>query len=166
MIGLLSTIYLYLGQKIILVMKILKLLKLMSKGSKAYKSMKYGNHLQQQYMGQMQPGYANPPLNQGFNPSQLGIGGIYNVSGIFPNGVHYNGTCTVQVSQQQGQTFYQFHWIINQKDHYTGIGQLNGNMLSVNFGAETPIVYSVGNNGSYLDGTYAFGSGRETLIRS
>jgi hypothetical protein len=162
-----STFNLYLGLKIYLAMKILKLLKLMSKGSKAYKSMKYSNHIQQpQHMGQMHHGYVNPPLNQGFNAPLQGIGGMYHVSGIFPSGVHYNGTCTIQVSQQQGQTFYQFHWIINQKEHYTGIGQLNGNMLSVNFGAETPVVYSVGNNGAYLDGTYAHGSARETLIRT
>ncbi len=137
----------------------------MSKGSKAIKSMKHGHHLQQHHMGHMPQGYANPPLNHGFNSSYSGIGGMYNVTGIFPNGIHYQGTCTVQVSIQQGHSYFQFHWIINHKDHYTGLGQLQGNILTVNFGGEAPVTYSVSNNGAYLDGTYAFGAGRETLIR-
>jgi hypothetical protein len=149
-------------------MKIFKLLKLLSKGSKIQKKIKYQQYQHIPNTHSSPHMYGGSPVhalpNQGY-PNQFIIGGGYNVSGIYPNGQHYQGICQVTQTHQQGATYYQFHWIINHGNQYSGIGQINGNSMIVNWGDATPIVYTIRENGLVLDGMYGNGSGRETLMR-
>jgi hypothetical protein len=90
------------------------------------------------------------------NPAALAEG-AYRVAGKGPAGNPYQGVVRIA---RQGDG-YQLDWTVG-KDTYKGAGMLDGNLLSVDWGSETPVVYAVADDGS-LKGLWAAGTGEETL---
>ena len=84
--------------------------------------------------------------------------GNYRVQGTNPNGSLYQGTLTIERSGP----LYQVQWKIG-KDTYEGQGPLNGSTLTVDWGQSDPVIYQVMNDGT-LEGTWAKGTGKESLI--
>ena len=83
--------------------------------------------------------------------------GVYRVAGRGANGIPYQGVVRIA---RQGEA-YRLDWRIG-KDEYQGKGTLDGNLLSVDWGSATPVVYALAANGS-LKGLWAAGTGEETL---
>lgn len=88
-----------------------------------------------------------------------GLTGNYSVAGRNPDGTTYDGTV---VLTQQGRTFTLI-WTVG-TDSYRGVGELNGNVLTVDWGDKTPVVYAVMADG-HLKGLWAAGRGAEELTR-
>ena len=65
----------------------------------------------------------------------------------------------VSISRQGNR--YQFDWRVGQSS-YRGTGTLDGNVLVVNWGSATPVIYSLGADGT-LRGLWAAGRGAEIL---
>jgi hypothetical protein len=86
--------------------------------------------------------------------------GSYAVAGQNPNGTRYSGAVDIV---RQGNS-YQFDWRVGQTA-YRGSGTLDGNVLTVNWGGSTPVVYSVGSDG-ILRGLWDAGRGAEVLSPS
>src|SRR5205814_817541 len=61
-----------------------------------------------------------------------------NAAGRNPDGSRYDGT--VAISQESGR--YRLSWRIG-KTGYQGTGRLSGNILVVDWGSSTPVVYAV-----------------------
>jgi hypothetical protein len=83
--------------------------------------------------------------------------GAYAVAGQNPNGTRYSGAVTIS---RQGNR-YQFDWRVGQSA-YRGTGTLDGNVLTVNWGSATPVVYSLSADG-ILRGLWSGGRGAEVL---
>lgn len=83
--------------------------------------------------------------------------GAYRAAGRNANGALYQGMVRIA---RQGEA-YQLDWKIG-KDVYQGTGTLDGNLLSVDWGSATPVVYALAADGS-LKGLWAAGTGEETL---
>ena len=83
--------------------------------------------------------------------------GIYRAAGRGANGAPYQGVVRIG---RQGDG-YRIDWKIG-KDEYKGTGTLDGNLLSVDWGSATPIVYALAADGT-LKGLWATGMGEETL---
>lgn len=93
--------------------------------------------------------------------SQAGtIGGLYQVTGTNPNGSSYQGTVFIE---KKGST-YAFTW--NVGNSYTGVGVLAGNVMTVQWGDDYPVIYQVLDGGRVLEGTWANGQATETLTKS
>jgi caspase domain-containing protein len=90
------------------------------------------------------------------NPS-TSLAGSYRAAGRNPNGSRYNGTVAIR---EEGSA-YRLSWQIG-KSAYQGVGRLSGNILVVDWGSSTPVVYAVGNDG-VLKGLWEAGRGEETL---
>ncbi|MBN8183269.1 caspase family protein [Roseibium aggregatum] len=88
-----------------------------------------------------------------------GLTGNYSVAGRNPDGTTYDGTV---VLTQQGRTFTLI-WTVG-TDSYRGVGKLDGNVLTVDWGDKTPVVYAVMADG-HLKGLWAAGRGAEELTR-
>ena len=85
--------------------------------------------------------------------------GTYTAEGRNPDGLHYAGVVTI--SKQQNT--YHLSWKIGSSSNYEGNGELRGNVLIVDWGDSSPVVYAVGKNGR-LVGLGRSGLGEETLI--
>jgi len=85
--------------------------------------------------------------------------GNYSVAGRNPDGTTYDGTV---VLTQQGRTFTLI-WTVG-TDSYRGVGELDGNVLTVDWGGKTPVVYAIMADG-HLKGLWAAGRGAEELTR-
>ncbi|MES0883248.1 caspase family protein [Roseibium sp. SCP14] len=83
--------------------------------------------------------------------------GTYSAKGRNPNGSNYVGTVDIS---RQGRKFTLI-WQIG-ADSYKGIGALDGNVLTVDWGDTTPVVYALTGNGD-LQGLWSGGRGSETL---
>jgi hypothetical protein len=83
--------------------------------------------------------------------------GRYQVSGRNPNGSTYSGTVII-ISEGSG---YRLNWSIGSRG-YRGTGTLNDNLLAVNWGSATPVVYAVSADGR-LRGLWAGGNTEEIL---
>ena len=68
----------------------------------------------------------------------------------------------VAISRQGNR--YQFDWRVGQST-YSGTGTLDGNVLMVNWGSATPVIYSLGADGT-LSGLWDAGRGAEILTPS
>jgi hypothetical protein len=89
--------------------------------------------------------------------ARLAIGGLYLVEGINPNGSRYRGMVALTPAGNQ----YRFTWWIV-RQVYAGVGEFAGRMLVVNWGAKSPVVYTVDRNDD-LSGEWADGSATERL---
>ena len=107
--------------------------------------------------------HMNPKCN-GSAPATptVSVGGTYTVQGTSPEGGKYEGTVTITGDSQSG---YQFNWTIG-AEQYSGTGKLEGNTLTVDWGAAEPVVYKVSEGGSKLIGKWGKkGRGKEKLTR-
>lgn len=85
--------------------------------------------------------------------------GTYAVDGRNTDGSRYSGRVFITV---QGDTAH-FRWEIAGQT-YRGQGTLNGTFLTVDWGAQDPVVYQVNPDGS-MDGVWAGGRASERLVR-
>ena len=83
--------------------------------------------------------------------------GKYKAEGRNPNGTRYAGTVTIT---KHGKV-YQLSWAIGSTS-YKGSGTLKDNLLIVNWGSPTPVIYALTDDGS-LSGLWDAGRGEETL---
>lgn len=86
------------------------------------------------------------------------LDGAYDVRGINPNGTRYVGEVTIRY---EGRT-YNFHWRIGSGQTFEGRGTLRGDVLTVNWGQQAPVIYTVGKDG-VLRGTWSNGRASEDL---
>jgi Caspase domain len=84
--------------------------------------------------------------------------GRYRVAGRNQTGQQYAGSL---VMSRQGDT-YQLDWRVGSSS-FRGTGTPQGNILSVDWGQATPVVYAVGADGT-LKGLWSAGQGEETLV--
>jgi hypothetical protein len=82
--------------------------------------------------------------------------GEYSVEGRNADGQEYSGTVTIA---KEGED-YKLSWKVGDSE-YDGDGTLEGNLLTVNWGSSTPVVYALGDDGR--KGLWAAGHGEETL---
>jgi Caspase domain len=83
--------------------------------------------------------------------------GTYKVEGQNADGSRYDGTVDI-VKQSKG---YHLSWQVGGSS-YEGNGKLAGNLLTVDWGSSTPVVYALAADGS-LAGLWDAGKGEETL---
>jgi hypothetical protein len=83
--------------------------------------------------------------------------GPYRVSGRNPNGDPYSGT--VSIVNRSGQ--YVLDWKVG-SSNYRGSGTLASNVLTVDWGDSTPVIYALNADGT-LSGLWQAGDGEETL---
>jgi len=84
--------------------------------------------------------------------------GQYRVSGRNPNGEPYSGT--VSIVTRSGQ--YVLDWKVG-SNNYRGSGTLANNVLTVDWGDSSPVIYALNADGT-LSGLWRAGDGEETLI--
>ena len=87
----------------------------------------------------------------------LDIAGQYTAQGRYPDGRAYTGP--VEIFQQGSAV--EIYWSIDGHS-YQGRGNVQGRIVTVNWGAATPIIYVV--TGRQLHGTWDSGTGLERLI--
>ncbi|NQU78595.1 fibronectin-binding protein [Candidatus Woesearchaeota archaeon] len=84
--------------------------------------------------------------------------GDYFVKGTNQIGLSYTGT--LEITKKDNS--YKVAWDLGE-EKYTGIGILEGNVFTVDWGQEHPVIYNIQENGT-LEGTWANGVGTETLV--
>jgi hypothetical protein len=82
--------------------------------------------------------------------------GQYRVSGKNPNGSRYTGS--LSIASQGGR--YHLDWRVG-STAYRGSGTLDSNVLTVNWGSSTPVIYALAADGT-LKGLWEAGRGEET----
>ncbi|MEQ8895744.1 MAG: hypothetical protein RID23_01545 [Roseovarius sp.] len=87
----------------------------------------------------------------------LNIAGQYTAQGRYPDGRAYTGQAEIF---QQGSEV-EIYWSIDGQS-YQGRGNVQGRIVTVNWGAATPIIYVV--NDPELHGTWDGGSALERLV--
>jgi hypothetical protein len=89
--------------------------------------------------------------------TKLDLGGLYLVDGSNPNGSRYRGMAALTPAGDQ----YRFTWWIA-RQVFTGVGQFAGRMMVVNWGAKSPVIYTVARNDDLI-GEWADGSATDRL---
>jgi hypothetical protein len=84
--------------------------------------------------------------------------GRYQARGRSPDGSTYSGTVTI--AERDGG--FRVNWKVG-NSAYQGVGELDGNVLTVDWGSSTPVVYARQVDGS-LSGLWAAGRGEEVLV--
>lgn len=102
----------------------------------------------------MAPVAGQPVLAQ----SETSISGTYRAAGMNPDGTKYSGR--VQIAEQG--SIVAINWQIASQS-YSGRGIRDGRVVTVDWGADTPVVYVVMANGE-LHGTWDNGAALERLI--
>ena len=87
-----------------------------------------------------------------------GLPGSYRVEGHNPDGSAYSGTVAIAPAPAG----YQVRWRVGNQS-YEGVGTLEGNLLTVEWGDATPVVYAVAADGR-LAGLWGGGKGDEVLL--
>ena len=83
--------------------------------------------------------------------------GSYSVNGRNADGSRYSGAVNIA---RQGDR-YRFNWQVGTAS-YQGVGALDGNVMIVNWGAQTPVIYALGADG-VLRGLWDAGKAEEIL---
>jgi uncharacterized caspase-like protein len=97
-------------------------------------------------------------LFAGAAPGDIALSeGTYKVEGKNADGSAYEGTVEIERDKKG----YHLSWAVG-SSAYQGTGKLAGNLLTVDWGASTPVVYALGKDGS-LTGLWHAGFGEETL---
>jgi hypothetical protein len=96
---------------------------------------------------------AASPADEDMDPPE----GEYRVKGRNPEGEDYEGTVTIA---KQGDS-YKLTWNVDGSE-YDGTGSFADNLLTVDWGGTTPMVYALADDGS-LTGLWDSGHGEETL---
>jgi hypothetical protein len=84
------------------------------------------------------------------------LSGKYTVNGRNPNGSAYSGT--VQIIDNNGAVA--MSWQVG--NTYSGVGKVEGRVLTVDWGANAPVIYVINADGT-LYGTWAKGKALELL---
>jgi hypothetical protein len=84
-------------------------------------------------------------------------GGRYKAVGLNPGGTTYTGSVSIRAVP----TGFDVTWRVG-SNTYRGTGTLDGNILAVNWGQSTPVVYALAADGT-LRGLWAGGRGEESL---
>ncbi|MDF0600276.1 hypothetical protein P1J78_06005 [Psychromarinibacter sp. C21-152] len=105
----------------------------------------------QQQQGKKETGPGTKPV------PVIGIDGQYAAAGRNPDGSTYHGTVWIV---QQG-TAVEVEWSVG-GDTYRGQGIIEGRVVAVDWGSDTPVVYVVMPDGA-LHGTWADGTALEKL---
>jgi hypothetical protein len=84
--------------------------------------------------------------------------GRYRVTGKNPNGSRYSGELTIS---SQGER-YLLAWRVGSTS-YRGTGTMTNNVLTVDWGSSTPVIYALAADGS-LKGLWEAGRGEETAV--
>ncbi len=92
---------------------------------------------------------------------QAGIGGHYGATGTNPDGSSYRGTCDIALKPDGS---YGFNWVVGGTT-YVGVGKLQDDVMTVDWGDSYPVVYRVQQGGALLVGTWSNGSATETLSK-
>ncbi|MEL7256057.1 MAG: hypothetical protein AAGL23_17935 [Pseudomonadota bacterium] len=87
----------------------------------------------------------------------LRVGGLYTAYGMNADGSKYQG----QVEVSQFGTTVELYWKVGNQQ-YSGRGVLQGSVMTVDWGASTPVIYVV--VGIELHGTWDGGSALERLV--
>lgn len=95
---------------------------------------------------------------QAHDTNAYAIGGYYNAFGMNADGSRYNG----QVQIVQNGADVEFYWNVGGQS-YVGRGFIQGQVVTVNWGASTPVIYVL--VGNELHGTWDGGSALERLVR-
>lgn len=85
------------------------------------------------------------------------VGGLYVVYGMNADGSKYTG----QVQILQVGTSVELYWNVGGQQ-YSGRGVLNGSVMTVDWGASTPVIYVL--VGNELHGTWDGGNALEKLV--
>jgi len=88
------------------------------------------------------------------------ITGNYRAEGRNPNGTAYVGSA--KISENKGNIL--INWVVGEQ-RYTGKGVRKGRVVTVEWGAPSPVVYVVMDNGD-LHGTWDNGQALERLLRT
>ena len=88
------------------------------------------------------------------------VPGIYKIDGRNPNGSRYGGKVLITAAET---SIYNFLWRISNGDTYTGRGRLSGDILTVDWGQASPVIYRVNLDGT-LRGRWDNGRGIENLF--
>jgi hypothetical protein len=99
-----------------------------------------------------------PDTPRGIKQAALRLTGAYGVEGRNPDGTPYLGTAMIKM---RGDGQLDFVWQIGQFQH--GIGKLDGNIVTVDFGDLFPAIYEIQTDGS-LNGTWGNGKALERLV--
>ena len=108
------------------------------------------------FLGAVFAGLAMPVMAQ----STGDISGVYNAEGRNPDGSRYTGKVTVQESVGGAVAFA---WIVANQS-YAGVGTRDGRVVSVDWGADHPVVYVIMPDGA-LHGTWGDGRALERLTK-
>jgi hypothetical protein len=88
------------------------------------------------------------------------VPGLYKIDGRNPNGSRYGGKVLITAAETG---VYNFLWRISNGETYRGRGRLSGDMLTVEWGQQYPVIYRVNIDGT-LRGRWDNGRGIENLI--
>lgn len=92
---------------------------------------------------------------------QTGIDGTYKVAGVNPDGSAYRGSCDVAL---KSDGTYSFNWIVGGST-YVGVGKLKDDVMTVDWGDSSPVIYRVQQGGKLLVGTWSNGDATEQLSK-
>lgn len=92
------------------------------------------------------------------NSTVYRVGGLYTAFGMNPDGSKYSG----QVQISQAGPNIEMLWTVGGQQ-YSGRGILQGSVMTVDWGASTPVIYVV--VGNELHGTWDNGTALERLVR-
>lgn len=86
------------------------------------------------------------------------VGGLYTAYGMNSDGSKYTG----QVQISQAGTNIEMYWNVSGQQ-YAGRGVLQGSVMTIDWGASTPVIYVL--VGNELHGTWDGGTALERLVR-
>ncbi|MEO0750905.1 MAG: hypothetical protein AAFY25_03815 [Pseudomonadota bacterium] len=92
------------------------------------------------------------------NSTVYRVGGLYTAYGMNADGSKYSG----QVQISQAGTNIEMYWNVGGQQ-YSGRGIMQGSVMTVDWGASTPVIYVV--VGNELHGTWDGGTALERLVR-
>ncbi len=92
------------------------------------------------------------------------VGGNYIVQGInLGNKSKYSGVCSITINKSKT---YDVVWTVGEKKAVTkGVGTLKGTTFTINYGDKYPAIYTVKENGNWLDGSFGNGAGKESMTK-
>lgn len=113
------------------------------------------------------PSYSPPPpppapAPKVISPATADITGPYLVSGTNPTGTNYRGTVVVT---HLNRNKYRLNWTISTGQTLSGEGTRSGDVLTIHWGQQYPVIYKIGADG-VLRGLWSNGAGTENLVRS
>ena len=86
------------------------------------------------------------------------IDGVYTVHGVNADGSTYSGSAVIRLEGDR----YRFRWLIANGDAFEGVGARQGNIMTVEWGQKSPVIYEIGSD-DILYGKWDNGRGTETL---